>query len=993
VKVFISPHPREYAEDGKGSGGIWRVINAQARWLPEYGVEIADSEDEADVVLVHGGTLVRTDKPYVSQNHGMYWSADFQWPDHYWEWNGMVIEALRRAHTIITPSEWVAQPIRRDMRQNPIVIPHGVEFDEFKPQENHGGYVLWAKPRVDVVSSPDPMNELAHRIPDVQFVSTFGRPDSNVQITGAMPYNEFQTVMSEACLWLATCRETGDIASREAMARGIPVVGWRWGATAELVRHLETGYLAEPGDYDALAYGVRYCLEHRKHLGEAAREWVRKNYTWKALMARYADAIRKTYEGQQYDVDVTVMVPAYNYARYLPEALESIRARTFQGSVQVVVVDDCSTDNTPDVLANYPEVEVVRHEYNMGLPAALNTGLAHARGKYVIPLDADNLLTQNALKLLYDALEENPWLDVASGHLSIYSEDGNHRRAGDWPFGSIDLQGQFQHYNQLTSSSMMRRHSVQRLGGWRRRQHKNEDGELWCRAMSAGLYFKQVTQDPVLVYRWHGENKSKTEGGEDDPEGPLAWNFHYPWKDNPNIMPFACTIPAPKGSWPVRSYDNPHISVCIACGPGHDVFLQDALDSVAGQSFPLIECVVCNDTGKPLDVEAMGHPWVRVVDTKGGVGPAIARNTAIAAAKAPLIAVLDADDMFYPDWLMTAYEAYLENPENLVYGDCDTENKIGVRDDYRSGGFSTDRIMGPVPRDPSRVPHAIYQSAILFPKQWWYAVGGYPTDQPHQMYEDWLFGVKMHLLGIGATYCEGVKWGVYRHWTDSAIVGSKNARDNADHGTDEQKRKFGEIVAWIDKKEAEMACGGCRKKATGTVFSAAGRKVPIPTGPDRMFECISQRTGTYAVNSRAQPGKKYKVKGGDVITVPAGDAELLFSKLTKEFREILPSEQPQGASIPEQPIQPPEVVVPEPQPEPVVAEKEEEKQPERVDDLDRLGLHFLITRPLRDNNIHTVQDLTFFARTNGGQTLLDIKGISEKRLAKIHEALEAYEAA
>jgi glycosyltransferase involved in cell wall biosynthesis len=969
VKVFISPHPREYEEDGRGSGGIWRVINAQARWLPKYGVDIADSEEEADVVLVHGGSLIRTDKPYIAAHHGSYWTGDFEWSDNYWSFNGAVIEALRRGHTIITPSEWVAQPIRRDMRKNPIVIPHGVEFDQFCPQAAHGGYVLWAKPRTDVVSTPRPMNELAQRMPNVQFVSTYGRPDSNVQITGALPYDEFKVVQREAAIWLATTRETGDIASREAMACGIPVVGFNWGATGELVRHMETGYLADPGDYDSLAYGVRYCLEHREQIGEQAREWIRTHYTWEALMARYADAIRMTYEGQQYDTDITVMVPAYNYAQYLPEALESIRAQTFHGSVHVVVVDDYSTDNTQEILSHFDDVEVVRHEHNMGLPAALNTGLAHARGKYVIPLDADNLLTPPALQVLYEALESKPWLDVASGQIAIYMEDGNHRRADDWPFGTIDIGGQFQHYNQLASSSMMRRSSIQRLGGWRRRQHKNEDGEFWCRAMSAGLYFEQVSPDPVLVYRWHGENKSKTEGGEDDPLGPLAWNFHYPWKDNTHIMPFACTQPPERGSWAVRSYEDPHISVCIACGPGHDVFLQDALDSVAGQSFPLIECVVANDTGQPLDVEAMGHPWVRVVDTTGRTGPAIARNTAIAAAKAPLIAVLDADDLFYPDWLKIAYEAYLENPECLVYADCDIEDKLGERRRYQCHGFHVDRILDTSRRDRNIWPSAVYQSAILFPKQWWHAVGGYPTDQPHNMYEDWLFGVKMHLLGIGAAYCEGVPWGVYRHWTDSDVVGSKNAIDNVDRqDSPEFRRKFDEICDWIDRKEEEMACAGCRKKAEGKVV-VQGRRLPVVTGPDRVFVYTGGQRGSFSVNSYGTPGKKYRIQQGVPFTAPAVDAEYRFSGL-KGFEEILPEAQP-ASIIPEAPIQPPEVIVPAPQPEPVVAPAPEEQVPERVVDIERLGLHYIIENILKENGFRTVNDVSFFARNNGGQALLD----------------------
>ena len=980
MKVYINPHPDPYHEDGQGSGGIWRVINAQGRWLPEYGIDIVDSEPEADVVVIHAGMLVRTDKPIVTCSHGLYWTSDLEWSERFWQYNGAVIEALRRAYVVTVPSAWVAQPIRRDMRLSPVVIPHGVDFEDIAPQEEHGGYVLWAKPRVDVVSDPAPMNELAARAPDLRFVSTFGRPTENVQITGAMPYDEFQGVMDGATVWLATARETGDIASREAMARGIPVVGWRWGATAELVRHLETGYLAEPGDYEALEYGVRYCMEHRAHIGEQAREWVREHYQWKALMAYYADAMRSALAGDRYEVDVTVIVPTYNYVDFLPEALDSIAAQTLQARIQTVVVDDCSTDDTPQVLAHYPDVEVVRHEYNQGLPAALNTGWAQARGKYVCSLDADNLLTPNALELLYNALESKPWLDVASGALAVYGTDGKHRTVTDWPFGRVDVEQQLHHYNQLTSSSLVRRRTAQRLGGYRRRQHKNEDGEFWCRAMSAGLYFEQVTREPVLVYRWHERNKSRLEGGEDDPKGPLAWNFHYPWKDHHEVMPFACTMPAPRGSWAVRSYDSPHISVVIACGPGHELFLQDALDSVAGQSFQGFECVVCNDTGKPLDVAAMGHPWVRVVNTGGRAGPAVARNTAIAAARAPLIAPLDGDDLFYPDWLSHAYQAYLEHPENIVYADCDTEVKLGSRERYRSGEFGLSHVMR----------EAIYQVSILYPKQWWEAVGGYPTDQPYQMWEDWLFGVKLHLAGVGASYLEGVPWGVYRKWT-AGDAGSKNAIDNADFGSPAHKVKYKELIEWIGRKEQEMACAGCKQKAKGTVV-LPGRAARVPTGPDRVFVYIGPHTGGFTVNSHPSvSNRKYRIEKGVPITVPMGDAELRFSKM-KDFEELLPEEVAMHTNIPQFPMRPPEIVLSAPQPAPQT-QAVEMPPPQRVDDVGRLGLDEKIVEALRDADFYRVSDISFDIRAGDGAALKAVKGIGPKRYDAIVEAVKAMEAA
>ena len=981
MKAYISPHPGEYQEDGRGSGGIWRVINAQGRWLPEYGIEIINNPDEADVVVIHASALLETDKPIVTCCHGLYWTGDFEWPDRYWQFNASVIEALRRAHKVIVPSQWVAQPIQRDMRIDPIVIPHGIDIEAFPPATEYGGYILWAKPRVDVVSDPDPMNELARRAPDLTFVSTFGRPAGNVQVTGPMPYERFQEVLSRAAVWLATTRETGDIGSREAMARGIPVVGWNWGATGELVEHMHTGYLAEPLDYDDLLYGLRYCLEHRVHIGDAARAWVAAHCQWKNQMVYYADVLRQAVENDQYDYDVTVVVPSYNYANYLPEALDSIAAQSLRGKarLQVVVVDDCSTDNTQEVLANYDRLplDVVRHEHNMGLPAALNTGLAHARGRYVSSLDADNVYPPNALELMYGPLQDKPWLDVASGAIAVYSPDGKHRKETGWPFGRVDVEQQLHHYNQQPSSSMMRVRSVKRLGGWRRRQHKNEDGEFWCRAMSAGLRFEQVTQEPILVYRWHERNKSRLEGGEDDPAGPLSWNFHYPWKDSPSITPFACTQPPPRASWAVRSYAQPHICVAIACGPGHEMFVQDALDSVAGQSFAGIECVVCNDTGAPLDVAAMGHPWARVVDTPGRTGPAVARNTAIQASRAPLIVPLDADDLLYPNACLDMYRAWLDDPTRLVYCDCDLEDGLGKRQRYECGQFTVEHVM----------TEAIYQVTCLYPKQWWEAVGGYPTDQPYGMWEDWLLGVKMHLVGIGAQYLKGVPWGVYRRWT-AGDVGSKNAIDNADFGTPEHRAKYRELLEWIGRKEEEMACGGCRKNATGTVVTRDNRAVRVPTGPDRTFVYVGPMSGGFTVNSMTTPGKKYHIEKNVPFTAPPGDAELRFAAMRGYFEEILPEPEEKNPIVAEAPSVP-AIQVPKPQPPPVTARV----PPVGVDDLDRLELDEKVVEILRGTDFTCVADLGADIHSAAqGEGIREIKGIGPKRYEKIKAAVLALEA-
>jgi glycosyltransferase involved in cell wall biosynthesis len=973
MNLFINPHPDTYSEDGAGSGGIWRVINAQAHWLPEYGIDIVDSEEDADVVCVHAGALVQTNKPIVVTQHGLYWTGDdINWPRQQWQWNIPVIEALREAHKIITPSEWVAQSIRRDMKKSPVVIPHGIEFDEFEPQP-HEGYVLWAKPRVDVVSDPRPVNELASRALNIRFVTTFGRPAQNVEVIGVRPYDEFQDILAGAMVWLATTRETGDIASREAMALGIPVLGWDWGATAELVVHGKTGYLAKPGDYDDLLTGLQFCIENRADLGINARGYVQARFQWKDAMRKYAAVIQDAYNEDQYDVEVSVVVPAFNYAQYLPECIDSIRKQDFD-SVEIIVVDDASTDNTQAVLSDYEGLNVIRHTINGGLVASLNTGHSAAAGRYIINLDADNVLANSAIRKLHEAMEAKPWVDVGTGLYSIYGQEIVNG-------GEVNEQAQLDHQNQIPSTCIIRSRSIRHLGGYRARQVKNEDAEFWCRAMSAGLRCEYLVGDPVFGYRWHGQNKSSTEGGEDEPDSPDSWNFYFPWRVFPDITPFACLTKPKQYAHKVRSYESPHIAVVIPVGPGHEPYLVDALDSVYAQTFREFECIVANDTGHPLDVAALGHPWVKVIDTGGRVGPARARNMAIGAAKAPLIVPLDADDQMFPDTLTMYYQTWTQYPDSIVYADCFTETGPGQRVHYHSGPFKLETIK----------KKAIYQNVILFAKQWWEAVGGYPTEQPHGMFEDWLFGAMLHLMGVGASYCKGHVWGTYRHWPAAEKGVSRNSIDNAGHGTKEFEERYYAVVGWLENWEQNM-CKGCNKKAnTRLVVPFSHRSEPLPGGEQMQVICIQPGiTGEISINSRVVRGKKYRYKTDKILTLDIGDE---WMAKHKHFQRYIADPVPAQAELPKTPPSPPKLPFPVEGKVPVVAKRAQPEPEAKAPSQDAdpsvfdLGLSESLAQKLDGGGFHTRSALSNDIRKTAGANIKKIKGIGPQALVAIRQAV------
>ena len=109
---------------------------------------------------------------------------------------------------------------------------------------------------------------------------------------------------------------------------------------------------------------------------------------------------------------VTVITPAYNAARYIAEAIDSIRAQTYS-HFEHIIVDDCSTDDTRQILARYAQLDrrirVLRNEANLGIAGSRNKGLSVARGKYIMWQDADDISMpyrmQEQVELLERALE------------------------------------------------------------------------------------------------------------------------------------------------------------------------------------------------------------------------------------------------------------------------------------------------------------------------------------------------------------------------------------------------------------------------------------------------------------------------------------------------------------------------------------------------------------------------------------------------------------
>ena len=105
---------------------------------------------------------------------------------------------------------------------------------------------------------------------------------------------------------------------------------------------------------------------------------------------------------------VSVIICTYNRATYLPRAINSLLAQTYQ-DFEIVIVDDCSQDNTAQVLAEFgdPRIRVFRHDRNKGLSAGRNTALRHARGELICFLDDDDEYFPDSLAMRVNRMEDS----------------------------------------------------------------------------------------------------------------------------------------------------------------------------------------------------------------------------------------------------------------------------------------------------------------------------------------------------------------------------------------------------------------------------------------------------------------------------------------------------------------------------------------------------------------------------------------------------------
>jgi glycosyltransferase involved in cell wall biosynthesis len=213
--------------------------------------------------------------------------------------------------------------------------------------------------------------------------------------------------------------------------------------------------------------------------------------------------------GQLTGPAVTVCVPTYNYARFLPFAIESVLSQSFE-DLELLVLDNASTDDTATVMAQYKDSRLIyiRNERNLGFVGNVNLGLERARGKFLAYLCSDDVWLPDSLRLRAETLEgidsvglvhtAERWIDKDGRTIGGSRGRYTSRATGDVAFREFLTRG----WRFAFSSCLLRTELLREIGGFREEfGYIADSGMFLDMCLKGGISY---LREQLISYRFHG---------------------------------------------------------------------------------------------------------------------------------------------------------------------------------------------------------------------------------------------------------------------------------------------------------------------------------------------------------------------------------------------------------------------------------------------------------------------------------------------------------
>jgi glycosyltransferase involved in cell wall biosynthesis len=433
---------------------------------------------------------------------------------------------------------------------------------------------------------------------------------------------------------------------------------------------------------------------------------------------------------------ISVIVPCYNHARFLPEAVESVVAQTL-ADWEMIIIDDGSPDNTAAVaqqlIARHGQRIRLLRLRNGGLARARNAALLLAAGAYILPLDADDRILPTMLERTAAVLEAEPKIDIVYTDVSHFGVVEKTIEAAEFDFKKLCAG------NQLNYCSLYRWEAWERSGGYNPNMVWGyEDWNFWVSCGEHDSLARHIS-GALLQYRVKDASMYTVAAANDKALRARIILNHPNCYDAPSVsaaraiwtQPAMPTPPAP-----------PKVSVVI---PTHDrpVFLARALQSVLDQTMQDFEILVTNDRG--IDVSSVisrfsSKARITYFPEPAGAGIAAARNTGLRAAVGKYVAHLDDDDLFLPDHLETLVTFLESTGHKAAYTDASC-----AEEEWVDGGYQVTKreVLYSAEWDNDRILVQNFVPTLCFMHERSCAIAAGDFDEELSTHEDWEYWIRL----------------------------------------------------------------------------------------------------------------------------------------------------------------------------------------------------------------------------------------------------------
>lgn len=470
---------------------------------------------------------------------------------------------------------------------------------------------------------------------------------------------------------------------------------------------------------------------------------------------------------------ISIIIPTYNYGRFLRQCVQSVLDQGVD-DIEILVLDNASTDDTTDVMAAFaanPRVRYIRNRYNYGGGYNWRNGLWIAQGRYFTFLSADDYFNPGHLSRLLPVLVKHPEMAVGYTGIRWVDDQGKEQRQPRHPgYRDADYAGGRNEVADLLifdcymtpSAVIYKRDAFCKT--WD--PHKTYGAGDWEMVVQMAERYPDFAYSnvPGVSYRWHPAQESNKFYASSEPleahltivEGVFNRDAQQRIRGQERevaahierrLALFPDEFATPLGARARRLIERlkalaefneaPMFSIVVTTY-NRPRLLRDTLTSIEQQSLRDFEVILVNDHGDPVEVLLSDFDFpITYINQARNRGPAAARNAALRLARGHYIAFLDDDDCFLPSHLQALASAIESNPGYVVYSnsvyitekiDGDKRVELARERRYSHGDYSIERLF---------VDNYIPINTFACPRDIALSTGGF--DEALNGLEDWDF--------------------------------------------------------------------------------------------------------------------------------------------------------------------------------------------------------------------------------------------------------------